>query len=84
MNARRGLYQPTRRWTSANTPAFAYGCRQLGQDALSQLRPQLGQMAIQNLRYRALDCLLELLAIRHALKTAGMTLQPLSAQNEPA
>jgi len=32
---------------------------------LNQLRLQFGQLAVQNLRHRAFDNLLDLLAIRH-------------------
>ena len=42
--------------------------RQFRQDALDQFRLQLGKLTIKNLRYRAFDDLLELLAIGHRLE----------------
>jgi hypothetical protein len=52
-------------------------CRQFRKDVFHQLGLQLGlqlwKLALENLRYRALDDLLKFLAIRHAQRTVPNT-----------
>jgi hypothetical protein len=68
VDAGNGLREAGRSLASSCQSSARLEGRQFRQDALDQFRLQPGKLTIKNLRYRALNDLLELLAIGHRLE----------------